>query len=123
MHTGSLEITFIGSTKMKQEQREYQRQNICLLMNSITIYKLFSGGIRTMELYWVSLLIQDSESSKPWLCAMTDGCISIEGAMELIKKGRKNYRVLSAWIDTFDKENHKTTIFHECYINALGDIE
>ena len=76
-----------------------------------------------MELYWVSLLIQDSENSKPWLCAMTDGCISIEGAMELIKKCRKNYRVLSAWIDTFDKGNHKTTILHECYINALGNIK
>lgn len=75
-----------------------------------------------MELYWVSLLIQDSETSKPWLCAMTDGCVSIEGAMALIEKGRKNYRVLSAWVDTFDKENHKTTVFHECYIDVLGNI-
>lgn len=56
-----------------------------------------------MKLYWVSLLIQDTENSKPWLCAMTDSETSLESAMETIRMGRENYRVLSAWIDTFDE--------------------
>ena len=35
------------------------------------------GGI-DMELYWVSLIIQDAENSKPWLSAMSSGCVSLE---------------------------------------------
>lgn len=76
-----------------------------------------------MKLYWVSLLIQDKENTKPWLCAMSDGCISLEEAIKIIEKGKQNYRVLSAWIDTFDINNHKVTVFHECYVNSIGNIE
>lgn len=76
-----------------------------------------------MKLYWVSLLIQDKENTKPWLCAMSDGCISLEGAIKLIEKGKQNYRVLSAWVDTFDTNNQKVIAFHECYVNAIGNIE
>lgn len=76
-----------------------------------------------MKLYWVSLLIQDKENTKPWLCAMSDGCISLEEAIKIIEKGKQNYRVLSAWIDTFDTNNHKVTVFHECYVNSIGNIE
>lgn len=43
--------------------------------------------------------------------------------METIKRGRSNYRVLCAWIDTFDKNNDKSTVFHECYVNAIGNVE
>lgn len=75
-----------------------------------------------MKLYWVSLLIQETENSKPWLCAMTDACVSLEESVKVIEKGKINYRVLSAWVDTFDNGNNKTTVFHECYINALGNI-
>ncbi len=74
-------------------------------------------------LYWVSLLIQDTEQSKPWVNAISTGCISLEKALESIKKGRKHFRVLSAWVDTFDECNNKTTVFHECYVNSLGNIE
>lgn len=76
-----------------------------------------------MKLYWVSLLIQDTENSKPWLCSMSDGCLSLTKAIECVVNGRKSYRVLSAWIDTFDENNVKTTVFNKCYINALGTIE
>lgn len=75
-----------------------------------------------MKLYWVSLLIQDSENSQPWLCAMTDSCISMKEAMDTVNKGHENYRVLSAWIDTFDEVNKKTTVFHECYVDAIGKV-
>lgn len=75
-----------------------------------------------MKFYWVSLLIQDNEHSKPWLCSMTDSCVSIDDAMDTIRKGRDNYRVLSAWVDAFDKDNEKHTVFHECYVDAVGNV-
>ena len=76
-----------------------------------------------MKLYWVSLLIQDTENSKPWLSSMSSGCTSFEEAMETIKRGRNNYRVLCAWIDTFDENDNKSTVFHECYVNAIGNVD
>lgn len=76
-----------------------------------------------MKLYWVSFLIQDTENSIPWLCAMQNACLSLEKAKEIIEKGRSNYRVLSAWVDTFDDNNVKTVVFHECYINSMGYLK
>lgn len=76
-----------------------------------------------MNLYWVSLLIQDTDKSKPWLCAMTDGCTSLDRAMDVISSCRKKYRVLSAWVDTFNSKNNKNTVFHECYVNSCGMIK
>lgn len=75
-----------------------------------------------MELYWVSLIVQDTENSKPWLSAISSGCVSLEEAMETIKRERDNYRVLCAWIDTFDENNYKSTVFHECYVDAIGNV-
>ena len=77
---------------------------------------------KKLTFYWVSLLIQDNEHSEPWLAAMTDSCISMKEAMDDVNKGRENYRVLSAWIDTFDEDNKKTTVFHECYVDAIGKV-
>lgn len=76
-----------------------------------------------MQLYWVSLLIQETENSKPWVSSMSTGCINLEEAMKTIKRGKKNFRVLSAWVNIFDENNRKTVVFHECYINALGQVE
>lgn len=77
---------------------------------------------KKLTFYWVFLLIQDNEHSEPWLAAMTDSCISMKEAMDDVNKGRENYRVLSAWIDTFDEDNKKTTVFHECYVDAIGKV-
>lgn len=73
--------------------------------------------------YWVSLLIQDDEKSKPYLISMTDSAPHLKDAMEIIERGRNNYRVLSAWVDVFDKNNVKITMFHECYVNVVGKVE
>ena len=88
-------------------------------MNIMRTLRRWDFLMADVELYWVSLLIQDTENSKPWLYAITDSCLSLEEAREVIRKGKSNYRVLSAWIDTFDNNNAKTTVFHECYINAI----
>lgn len=75
-----------------------------------------------MTLYYVSAIIQNEGDAKPWLCAMTDSEIKLKDAMEVIARARANHNVLSAWIDKFDENNIKQTVFHECYINILGNI-
>lgn len=85
-------------------------------------YEKLSEKKHTNKQYWVSVLIQDTENSKPWLSSMTDSCISLNKAKNIIEKYRTNYRVLSAWIDTFDENNQKSTVLHECYIDTLGNI-
>lgn len=75
------------------------------------------------KLYWASFLIQETGDSRPWLCSSSSGCTSLGEAMETIDRGRNNYRVLSAWIDTYDENGDKTTVFHECYVNAIGTVD
>lgn len=75
-----------------------------------------------MKLYWVSAIVQN-DGNKPWLCAITDGMLSLEKAMEVIERLRMNFTVLSAWVDIFDENNIKQTIFHQCYVDVLGNIE
>lgn len=72
--------------------------------------------------YWVSLLIQDDEKSKPYIISMTNSTPHLKDAMEIIGR-RNNYRVLSAWVDVFDENNAKITMFHECYVNVVGKVE
>lgn len=75
-----------------------------------------------MELYWVSLLIQETENSRPWLSAMLSGCMSLEKAIDIVEKSRNDYRVLCAWIDKFDENGNKSVVFHECYVNSIGTV-
>lgn len=75
-----------------------------------------------MKSYYVSAIIQNEGDAKPWLCAMTDSEIKLEDAMEVIARTRANHNVLSAWIDMFDENNVKQTVFHECYIDTFGNM-
>lgn len=36
-----------------------------------------------MKLYYTSVIIQDSENSKPWSCSMQDSCTTIKDAKEI----------------------------------------
>ena len=76
-----------------------------------------------MEKYWVSLIIQNKGDKRAWLCAMSNCEMSLENAMETINKARTRFIVLSAWVDTFDKDNNKQTVFHECYVNCIGQVK
>ncbi|MCD8398258.1 MAG: hypothetical protein LUD12_13945 [Lachnospiraceae bacterium] len=78
--------------------------------------------LKEKHLYWVSFIISFSEDSKPQPISLTDACLSIEEAKEKVLYQRKNYNVLSAWIDTYYGEE-KETVFHECYLNFFGDIK
>lgn len=73
-----------------------------------------------MNLYGVSAIIQNKDNKKPWLCAMNEGELSLDKAMELIARIKERNNVISVWIDVFDENNVKQTIFHECYIDAFG---
>ena len=75
-----------------------------------------------MKTYWVSLLIHENENSNPWLCSMQNSSNSIDEALKEIEKSRKTFRVLAAWIDIFDK-SEKTTVYHRCYVDSLGNIK
>ena len=73
------------------------------------------------SLFWVSLIIQEDEKTKPWLCSKSTGFLTIEDAHKEIKFMREYDRVLSAWIDIYENEEKKT-VFHECYIDTFGHI-
>lgn len=75
-----------------------------------------------MKLYWVSAIIQNKDDRKPRLRAMSEGELSVDKAMRVIDRLKENHTVLSAWIDAFDENGIKETVYHDCYINAFGDL-
>lgn len=81
-------------------------------------------NLRNMNniLYWVSLLIQDTPNSKPRLISISDGYTNFDDAIKAIKNSRNNYRTLSAWIDIYDENMNVFTIYHECFVNAIGTV-
>lgn len=72
--------------------------------------------------FWVSAIVQNAGSLKPSLLALNDGYPSLEAAMEVVDHIKEDNTVLSVWVDAFDKDNNKETVFHECYIDAFGTI-
>ena len=48
--------------------------------------------------------------------------LKIEEAHKEIQFMREHDRVISAWIDVFDENNVKQTVFHECYIDVFGNM-
>ena len=69
-----------------------------------------------MEAFWASAIIYNDGDTKPWLCAMATSQYSLEQAKVDIECLKANNNVLSAWIDVFDENNIKKTVFHECYM-------
>lgn len=74
-----------------------------------------------MKLYWVSGIVQ-SDNEKAWLLSMSNGEISLEKALEVVANLKKNYRVLSVWINTYENDESQI-VYHECCINVLGNID
>lgn len=72
--------------------------------------------------YWVSAIVQNKGDEKPSLLALNDGYPTLEAAMEVIDHIKGNNTVLSVWVDAFDKDNNKQTVFHECYLDAFGTV-
>lgn len=74
------------------------------------------------KLYWVSAIVQNEYDRTAWLLARYDGELSIDKAMKEIDYIRSYHIVLSAWIDVFDKNGVRKTIYHKCYIDSFGDL-
>lgn len=75
-----------------------------------------------MKLYWVSAIIQDNADKRPRLLTMSEGELSFKKAMEIVTRIKEHHTALSVWIDVFDENNIKQTVFHECYIDAFGAV-
>ena len=113
------------NSRLKNSIRSLRNNNKSMLqgLNKLQSYvsRLKRGELQ-YDNYWVSLLIQDDYNSQPRLIEMQECSVLLKNAMKVIDTGRKNYRVLAAWIDCFDKRNTKTTVFHECFIDICGNI-
>lgn len=77
---------------------------------------------KNTTLYWVSAIIQNKEDKKPSLLALNDGYPTLEAAKDVVTHIKQDNTVLSVWVDAFDKDNNKQTVFHECYIDAFGTV-
>ena len=75
-----------------------------------------------MKRYWVSMIVQGESDERAWLLSMYDSVDTIDDAMKTINTYREKNTVLSAWIDVFDDDNIKQTVFHQCYVNVLGHV-
>ena len=80
-------------------------------------------GVTTSNLYWVSAIVLNDNDKRPWCLPISDGCSNLDKAFDLIKSIRKNNNVLSAWVDTFDENDNKTTVYHECFVDAVGNVD
>ena len=76
-----------------------------------------------MKQFWVSIIMQNPDDKQARRCSMSDSVPNIEEAKIAIEVARKNFTVLSAWVDVFDENNVKETVLHECYIDAFGKVE
>ena len=75
-----------------------------------------------VKLYWVSAIVEHDGDKKPCLLSINQAELGLDKAMEVVERIKKDYTVLSIWIDVFDKQDVKSTVYHECYLNAFGDI-
>ena len=75
-----------------------------------------------MKLYWVSAIVQNKSDKDVWLCAMSEGELSMDKAMQVIDRLKEIDTILSAWIDVFDENGIKNTVYHECCIDEFGNL-
>ena len=68
------------------------------------------------------MIIQNEHDKRAWLCPIAESVCDTNEAEDLILKARKQFTVLSAWIDIFDEDGVKETVYHECYVNPLGMV-
>ena len=72
--------------------------------------------------YWVSALVQGPNEPRAWLLSSTTSETTLKAAKDKILYMRSSYTVLSAWIDTFDSNNKKKTVYHECNVDTFGNV-
>lgn len=75
-----------------------------------------------MMKYWPHLLVQDENNGNVWLYASDEYKYDVESAKIFIEEGKKKYKVLTAWIDTFNADAERVTVYHECLVNIAGTM-
>lgn len=75
----------------------------------------------TITKYYVSTIVQNDYDKRAWLCPIINPVLSLEDALLELEKFRKLHMVISAWVDQVC-ENGTRMVFHECYIDWLGNI-
>ena len=75
-----------------------------------------------MKVYYVSAIVTYESYMKPWLLSYASCQHSMEEAMTEVANVKNAFTVLSAWIDMFDENNTKQTVYHECCIDAFGNF-
>lgn len=103
-----------------EEIEDYLFEKYCVEGDSKISSILLGDKKTTTTLYWSSALIK--ENDKVVNIATSSGELTLQKAFDNIKCWKENYTVLSAWIDSFDENNSKVTVFHECYVDAIGNI-
>ena len=78
--------------------------------------------MENIKLYWVSAIIQNEWDARAKLLARHEGELSIDKAMREIDYIKSYNTVLSAWIDVFDENGIKETVYHDCYVDSFGDL-
>lgn len=91
------------------------------IKNDDTLSSILLGESQPMYLYWVSAIINDN--GKIVNIALSAGLPNYEKALESIEFWKEHYTVISAWIDIFDKNDKKETIYHECFVDSFGKIK
>jgi len=82
-----------------------------------------------MKQYWVTFILRRTDKytkeTKVWSSPTSRSLNILSEAHREIRLMRENNDadVISAWIDTYDDNNNKTTVFHDCYINFVGNVE
>ena len=74
--------------------------------------------------FWVSAIVQYDKTSKPCLCAKSDGHLTLDSAKSEVSWMVANYCVWAIWIDEHDAKTGEKlgVVYHECYLDQFGDL-
>lgn len=72
-------------------------------------------------MYWVNAIVLNLGTRKPCHIANSTACEDLNQAKSMISRLSNQFELISAWIDKIE-DDVKITVFHECYVDALGNI-
>ena len=84
--------------------------------------------MQTINQYWVNFILKRTDKhtkeTKIWCSSTSSPFKTLDKAHNEIQlmRQRDDFDVVSAWIDE-SGDGITTTVFHDCYINFVGNIE
>jgi hypothetical protein len=73
----------------------------------------------TYTRYWVSVIL---DTKKPHQVSCTTCEISLEEAMKIVQRYRKNYETLVAWVEAKSDDAPAQIVYFECFVDCTGQI-